>query len=119
MKKLSERVLYCHCTYAKVIAPEVKREVLKRLCDAGVAFDAVPDLCEMSARNDPSLKALADSGPIKIVACYPRAVKWLFHAAEAPLDDATAKIFNMRTQDAGEIVDALLDESCPTEEALS
>ena len=33
-------------------------EVLRRLGESGVAFDAVPDLCEMSARRDPALRTL-------------------------------------------------------------
>src|SRR5213083_1499298 len=76
------RILYCHCTHAQVVPKEVKEAVLKKLCESGVAFDAVADLCEMSARRDPSLKRLADGGPVKIAACFPRAVKWLFHTAK-------------------------------------
>src|SRR5262245_15631425 len=76
------RILYCNCTYAQVVPKEVKEAVLKKLCESGVAFDAVADLCEMSARSDPSLKRLADAGAVKIAACYPRAVKWIFHAAQ-------------------------------------
>src|SRR5947199_10758020 len=81
----SHRILYCNCTYAQVVPKEVKEAVLRNLCESGVAFDAVADLCEMSARRDPLLKQTAGSGHLKIVACYPRAVKWLFAAANAPL----------------------------------
>jgi len=42
------RILYCHCAYAQVVPKEVKEAVLKKLCESGVAFDAVADLCEMS-----------------------------------------------------------------------
>ena len=83
------RILYCHCAHAQVVPDEVKRAVLRQLSDAGVAFEAVADLCEMSARRDPSLQRLAAAGPVKIAACYPRAVKWLFAAAQAPLLSAT------------------------------
>ena len=79
------RILYCHCTYAQVVPKEVKEAVLKKLCESGVSFEAVADLCEMSARQDPALKRLAEGGCTKIAACYPRAVKWLFHTANAPL----------------------------------
>ena len=68
------RILFCNCTYAQVVPKEVKETVLKKLCDSGIAFDAVADLCEMSARRDPSLRRLAEGGPVKIAACYPRAV---------------------------------------------
>jgi hypothetical protein len=97
------RILYCHCQYAKVVPPEVKEAVLRKLADSGVAFDAVADLCEMSARQDPSLKRLADGGPVKIVACFPRAVKWLFHTAKADLPLDAAEVLNMRVQTADEV----------------
>src|SRR5207245_3683905 len=77
-------------------------------CDSGVAFDAVADLCELSARHDPALKRLAEGGAVKVAACFPRAVKWLFAAAKAPLPSDSAEILNMRTQTAEEIVTALL-----------
>ncbi len=101
------RILYCNCTYAQVVPKEVKEAVLKRLCDSGVAFDAVADLCEMSARHDPALKGLAEGGPVKIAACYRRAVKWLFHAAKADLPLNSTEVLNMRVQSADEVANAL------------
>ncbi|MFQ5719700.1 MAG: hypothetical protein ACE5IK_09120 [Acidobacteriota bacterium] len=101
------RVVYCNCTYARIIPEEVKREVLGRLCDSDVAFMAVPDLCEMSAHKDPALKAMAADPDTRIVACYPRAVKWLFDAAGAPLADAQKTVVNMRVTGAEEIVAAV------------
>ncbi|NBV20518.1 MAG: hypothetical protein EBS05_00765 [Proteobacteria bacterium] len=103
------RILYCHCQYAQVVPPEVKAAVLQKLSDSGVAFDAVADLCEMSARQDPSLKRLADGGPVKIAACFPRAVKWLFHTAKADLPLDTAEVLNMRVQSADEVCTSLFD----------
>ena len=103
------RILYCHCQYAQVVPPEVKEAVLKKLSDSGVAFDAVADLCEMSARQDPSLKRLADGGPVKIAACFPRAVKWLFHAAKADLPLDAAEVLNMRVQSAEEVCASLFN----------
>ena len=47
----SPRILYCHCHYAQVVPTEVKETVLRQLAESGVAFDAVADLCEMSARH--------------------------------------------------------------------
>ena len=101
------RILYCHCSYAQVVPKEVKEDVLKRLCESGVAFDAVADLCDMSARKDPAMQKLVESGDVKIVACYPRAVKWLFHAAEAPLPKTGVEVLNMREQTADAIMSGL------------
>src|SRR6185436_9308022 len=93
-------ILYCHCQYAQVVPKEVKEAVLRKLCESGVAFDAVADLCEMAARRDPALKRLAASGAIKIAACFPRAVKGLFHQTDADLPLDRTEVLNMRTQSA-------------------
>jgi hypothetical protein len=102
------RILYCNCSYAQVVPKEVKTEVLRRLCDSGAAFDAVADLCDMSARKDPALKRLVESGSVRIAACYPRAVKWLFHAAGAPLPPEGVEVLNMREQSADQVAQRLL-----------
>jgi hypothetical protein len=101
------RILYCNCSYAQVVPKEVKEDVLKRLCASGAAFDAVADLCDMSARKDPALQKLVADGDVKIVACFPRAVKWLFHAAGAPLPKDGVEILNMREQSADAIMSGL------------
>lgn len=103
------RILYCHCQYAQVVPTEVKEAVLQRLCESGVAFDAVADLCEMSARHDPSLKQFADGHTVKIAACFPRAVKWLFHTAQADLPLEATQVLNMRVQNAEEVTTALFE----------
>lgn len=89
-------ILYCNCTYAQVIDPSVKAAVLRRLCDSGRSFEAVADLCEMAARKDPALERLAAGAGVKIVACHPRAVKWLFASAGAQLDPARTEVVNLR-----------------------
>ncbi len=92
----SPGLLYCHCAYAQIIDPAVKAGVLRRLCDSGRSFEAVADLCEMSARRDPALARLTRAPGVKIAACYPRAVKWLFASAGAPLDPAATEVVNLR-----------------------
>ncbi len=102
-------LLYCHCRYAQVLPEEVKRATLKRLCDSGQPFEAVPDLCELAARRDPALARIAAAGPVKIAACFPRAVKWLFHSAGTPLALETTEVVNLRTLSAEEAGSALLN----------
>lgn len=108
-------ILFCNCSYAQVVPKEVKREVLAALCASGVAFDAVPDLCDMSARKDPALARLASGHPIKIVACYERAVRWLFHAAKCPLPVEGVDVLNMREASAEAVIGALLAETTHSE----
>lgn len=100
-------ILYCHCQYSQAVPKEVKEAVLRRLCESGVAFEAVADLCEMSARRDPGLQRLVGADGIKIAACFPRAVKWLFHQAGAPLPLDRTEVCNMRADSADAVMEAL------------
>jgi hypothetical protein len=99
---MASRVLYCHCAFAQIVPKDVKERVLAGLTASGCSFDAVPDLCEMSARRDPAMAQIA-AGDTTIVACYPRAVKWLFSAAGTPLSEG-ARVLNMREQTADDIL---------------
>lgn len=108
-------ILYCRCAYAKVLPEDVKDLVLERLIDSNLPFESVSDLCEMSARKDPGLVALSQQDGLRIVACYPRAVKWLFSAAGAAIQSESSQsessqsdakqsvyieVLNMRTDSA-------------------
>lgn len=108
MSQPPPRILYCHCQYAQVVPKEVKEAVLKKLCESGVAFEAVADLCEMAARRDPALQRLAAEGAVKIAACFPRAVKGLFHQANADLAADRTEVLNMRTLTADDVIAALI-----------
>jgi hypothetical protein len=101
-------ILYCHCAYAKVVAAEVKTAVLQGLAAANVEFDAVPDLCEMAARGDSRLREIAAGGGLRVAACYPRAVKWLFASAGAPLHEQNVRIWNMRVEPAETVIAGLV-----------
>jgi len=118
------RVVLCGCTYYDII-PRASREQIfaalrgdARFCVStesstgprqdGVAVEAVSDLCGLAADRDPRLKTWVDGAPLTIVACFPRAVRWLFHAAGAPLPDGRTRIFNMRTQSPEEIIAELM-----------
>jgi hypothetical protein len=102
------RLLYCRCAYAQVVPREVKERVLEDLSASGTSFDAVPDLCEMSARRDPRLGELAAAGELRIAACYPRAVRWLFASGGAALPAEGVEIRNMRVEPAESVSRALL-----------
>jgi hypothetical protein len=107
------KILYCRCAFAQAVPEAVKNAVLEQLCASGATFESVADLCEMSARKDTRLAGiLAGEGPVRIVACYPRAVKWLFHHAGVPFpDDGRVEVLNMRDTPAEEIAGALLRET--------
>jgi hypothetical protein len=100
------RLIYCHCAFAQVVPPETKSAVLEQLSAADVSFEAVPDLCEMAARRDPALTEIAAADDVAIVACYPRAVRWLFNGAGVTLPEHV-RVINMREQTAEEITTSL------------
>ena len=104
------RILYCHCAYARIVPADVKSGVLNHLASANIEFEAVPDLCEMSARRDPRLHALAATDSIRIAACFPRAVQGLFEAAGCRLSPS-ARISNMRMDTADKVAAELLTEA--------
>ena len=106
------RILFCHCNYARVVPDEVKQGVLDGLCQSGQAFEAVADVCEMSARRDPALNRLAaGEEPVKIAACYPRAVKWLFGGCQAGLAADRTEVVNMRELSADDATTAVLNDT--------
>ena len=108
------KILYCHCAYARVVPVDTKVAVLKGLTSREVEFDAVPDLCEMAAQHDPRLSELADGdGPLRIAACYPRAVKWLFASAGVTVDRPEVVILNMRTESAEQVLEGALSAAAP------
>jgi hypothetical protein len=98
--------LYCHCAHAQVVPAETKRAVLDALAASGQPFEAVGDLCEMSARKDPALPRIAALPGLRIIACHRRAVAWLMHAAGTSLPDQVP-VLNMREQKADEILAGL------------
>jgi NAD-dependent dihydropyrimidine dehydrogenase PreA subunit len=99
--------IYCHCAYYQNIPDRVKSEVLNAIKGADLKFEAVADLCQMSAARDPALKLWAKAESIRIVACHPRAVRWLFHAGGAPLPPNGVKFFNMRVDSSEKIISSL------------
>ena len=92
------RILYCHCAFAQVVPEATKTAVLEHLSASSSSFEAVPDLCEMAARRDPALQQIAAGGGT-IVACYPRAVRWLFNGAGVTLPE-DVRVLNMREAEA-------------------
>lgn len=72
----------------------------------------VDDLCELAQRKDPALAQFAQGTPL-VLACFERAVRWLFHAGGAPLPEE-AGVINLRKADGAEVARQLgLD--APTE----
>ena len=95
--KDKSKILICKCSYSNIIPDQIKEQVEKII--RGNSYESVitVDLCGLAARKDAVLQDIAKSEALIIFACYPRAVKSLFSAAELSLPENT-KFFNMRTQ---------------------
>jgi hypothetical protein len=71
----------------------------------------------MAARRDPRLADLAAGAPLRIAACYPRAVRWLFASAGATIDGRDVEVVNMRSDSAANVVRRLLEDASGVGEA--
>jgi NAD-dependent dihydropyrimidine dehydrogenase PreA subunit len=90
------RILYCNCSGRDLVPNSTRQEVLRALGRSSAEVTIVQDLCELAARRDTRLRALASGGDLAILACHPRAVRWLFKAGEAPLSPERVRFVNMR-----------------------
>lgn len=97
------KILLCECTMGRALRPEEKELAKDTLCKSGVPFEIVSDLCTLAAKREPFLERFSAGGPVLIAACYPRAVRWLFHAAGAELPDET-EIINLREEGAADAI---------------
>jgi NAD-dependent dihydropyrimidine dehydrogenase PreA subunit len=99
-------VVYCHCANTDLVPDEKRRRALQALAGAGVRVEAVPDLCGLAARRDPRLVAWFGGGPVLVVACYPRTIRWLLqYAGVSPLAHLT--FVNLRNEPAEAVQAAL------------
>lgn len=107
----ADKIVFCNCAYTRILPTRVKEKVRDTLLESGVEFEDVEDMCRMAAQKDPKLGEYIEGDSVKIAACYPRAVKWLFHAAGVPMDEEKVNVLNMREQQAGEVCEGLLGEA--------
>jgi Pyruvate/2-oxoacid:ferredoxin oxidoreductase delta subunit len=106
-------VLICLCSYEQVLPPEAAAQVVAAVRHAGRDCHVTADLCGLAAAGDPLLAKLSKAEELTVVACHPRAVRWLFAAGGAPLDEQRAKLVNLRTQTPGEALSAVGVEPLP------
>jgi len=110
MNKTAERprILACKCAHYDIVPHATRERVLSAFSQAGAQVEVVDDLCGLTAHRDPRLQNWADGPALAVVACFPRAVRWLFHAAGTPLPGGHVRFFNMRTRSPEEILQELM-----------
>ena len=105
---LNELILFCGCCRSDIIADETKQRVRTSLQKSGIAYKDYPELCELAAQKDQELQnELVAASSVTIIACFPRAVKWILNAGSASVAEKDVRYFNMREQSAEEIIRAL------------
>jgi NAD-dependent dihydropyrimidine dehydrogenase PreA subunit len=96
-------ILYCNCGHYELVPELVKARIVDALAQADVQFEAVQDLCGLAARKDPQMKRWAEIDGLRIIACFPRTIKWLFIAGGAPLGE-DVEVVNLRSENVEKIV---------------
>jgi NAD-dependent dihydropyrimidine dehydrogenase PreA subunit len=102
----SAPVILCDCVHTQLLPPDATAQLAGALQAAGVPFARVPDLCRLAATRDTRLAEWSRQPDLKIIACFPRAVRWLFHWAGHPLADDIA-VLNLRRQLAADVAGQL------------
>lgn len=75
----------------------------------------VADLCRLVAERDPSLAAMTAAGErLTVIACHPRAVRWMLSAAGITLNADRLQVLDLRTLEAQTILDRIPVPVAPT-----
>lgn len=88
-------ILICQCKQAGLIRPDHLKGICDELDSAGIGYVLADDLCGLAGSGHGIFKQCQDASDVIVLACYPRAVRALFHAAGAVLPD-DAQIENLR-----------------------
>ena len=111
--KKQAHILFCNCVHYETIPGATKEQVRNTLSRSDLEVEMIDDLCGLAADRDPRLQDWARIPSLTVVACFPRAIRWLFHAAGATLSQDQTRFFNMRTQSPDEILKELMPEGVP------
>jgi NAD-dependent dihydropyrimidine dehydrogenase PreA subunit len=98
-----KKALFCHCAYTDMLSGEMKQEILSALANAKIELVEITDLCELAAAKDTTLLEHFSSGDVTVIACHPRAVRWLLHSAGVDRS-AAVDILDMRANDVTSIL---------------
>lgn len=89
-------LLLCECEQARVLSPVNVQALHAAAAAAGLPVRRVGDLCRLAAGRDARLQEVAAAPRVVVAACFPRAVRWLFHAAGYPLAEERVSFVDLR-----------------------
>jgi len=104
------RVLFCRCSNTDFVTDAERRKLQEALSGRGIEIAVVDDLCERAAARDPALKQLAGKGELTVIACHPRAVKWLLAWADSE-PAGRMDVLNLRAGLSDAVIGALPGET--------
>jgi NAD-dependent dihydropyrimidine dehydrogenase PreA subunit len=104
-------VLLCRCAHAATIPADRQAAVLDGLAACGRPVTVVDDLCGLAAHPSPMLQTLVASAErLTVIACHPRAVRWLLERASANPASAQTDYLDMRSASPEAILAAVASE---------
>jgi len=104
-------VVFCRCSYADLVSDADRRQLQETLAGRGIEVAVVNDLCERAAARDPVITALAGKDDLTVVACHPRAVKWLLAWADPEPQGGKMTVLNLRDGLSASVLARLPGES--------
>lgn len=108
MTERAKTVVFCNCSHSSVTPQATRHEVLEGLSAAGIEIIGFDDLCGAAARRDERLVELADAQSVDVIACRPRALKWLLHRGGARMALDSVRFFDMHEERSSDILAAVL-----------
>jgi len=104
-------ILFCKCESSDLVSVNARIKISYFLEKSCLEYIEVTDFCNKIALSESWIKTLAASSTLSVIACYPRAVEWLFHAAGVSIKEKNITYFNMREQKADDIISEISQNS--------
>lgn len=109
-------ILFCKCVGTDIIQDEERNLISGFLANSGLEYIEVSDFCDQATIAPDWLEKLKSCSYLAVIACYPRALNWLFHVAGIP-KKVNIKYFNLREHKAAAIIaelkqNSLLNKGC-------
>lgn len=100
-------ILYCKCERNDQTSFSSSDQISEFLAVSGLEYVEVADFCEHVASSSSLIEELEKKSSLTVIACFPRALEWLFYAAGIGIEDKNVTYFNLREQDADTIIGEL------------
>ena len=89
--------VFCQCAHREYLSPETRRALAASLRAAAVDLWEVRDLCEATVSDAAGLARLRAAERVTVLACRPRAVRWLLHAGGVDMAPDRLTVVDLRT----------------------